>query len=222
MAHRRVVLICGPPGAGKTTYAHGLGLEVYDRDDDRWSSDREFDEALRRVARDRTAQAAVIRSGATPTARAAAAALCQATETIVLAVDQATCAARIRHRGREHHHREIAAVTTWWNNYAPDATTHPPAKPTRPPRRTGRSTTQRDRDRAIIRRAKPACHICGETINYELPHPHPKSFVVDHIIPVKHGGADRLWNKAAAHKDCNERKAARAAAPIVRRSGSLA
>lgn len=84
-----------------------------------------------------------------------------------------------------------------------------------------RSTTQRDRDRARIRRSKPACHICGQPIDYTLPHLDPAAFVVDHVIPIAKGGADVLANKKAAHRSCNALKAARDHAPIVRRSGSL-
>ena len=84
-----------------------------------------------------------------------------------------------------------------------------------------RNTKQRDRDRATIRKTGAACHICGKAIDYSLPHTDPRSFVVDHVIPLAKGGADTLANKKAAHRDCNSTKRARLVAPIVRRSGSL-
>lgn len=84
-----------------------------------------------------------------------------------------------------------------------------------------RSTSQRDRDRATIRRHKPACALCGEPIDYTLPHLDPREYVVDHIVPLHKGGPDRLSNKQAAHRACNAAKAGRLIAPIVRRSGSL-
>ena len=84
-----------------------------------------------------------------------------------------------------------------------------------------RSTAQRDRDRARIKRTRPACHICGTPIDYTAPHLDPGEFVVDHIVPLHRGGSDDISNKAAAHRSCNSSKAARLVAPIVRRSGSL-
>lgn len=84
-----------------------------------------------------------------------------------------------------------------------------------------RSTRQRDRDRAAIRRTGAACHICGEPIDYSLPYLHPREFVVDHVVPLARGGRDDLSNKKAAHRECNRSKHARDFAPIVRRSGSL-
>lgn len=87
--------------------------------------------------------------------------------------------------------------------------------------RMRRSTTQRDRDRDRIRRTRPACHICGEPIDYTLPYLDPREFTVDHVIPLAAGGRDTLDNKRAAHRACNRAKGVRDYAPIVRRSGSL-
>lgn len=84
-----------------------------------------------------------------------------------------------------------------------------------------RNTTQRDRDRARIKATRANCHICGETIDYSLPHLDPRAFVVDHVVPLTKGGPDTLANKAAAHRECNSKKRARLVAPIIRRSGSL-
>ena len=84
-----------------------------------------------------------------------------------------------------------------------------------------RNTTQRDRLRARIARSKPACHICGEAIDYTLHYLDPKSFVIDHVVPLTRGGADTIDNVKAAHRDCNSTKRARLVAPIVRRSGAL-
>ena len=84
-----------------------------------------------------------------------------------------------------------------------------------------RSTTQRDRDRQRIRRTRPACHICGQPIDYTAPHLDPGAYVVDHLIPLAKGGPDTLANKAAAHRACNRAKGTRHHAPIVRRSNTL-
>lgn len=84
-----------------------------------------------------------------------------------------------------------------------------------------RNTTQRDRDRAAIKRTGAGCHICGEPIDYTLHYLDPRAFVVDHIVPLAKDGPDNLSNKAAAHRECNSKKRARHHAPIVRRSGSL-
>lgn len=86
---------------------------------------------------------------------------------------------------------------------------------------TPRNTTKRDRDRARIKATRAACHICGQPIDYTLTWLDPRSFVVDHVIPLAKGGTDTIANKAAAHRDCNSKKRARLIAPIVRRSGSL-
>jgi 5-methylcytosine-specific restriction endonuclease McrA len=64
----------------------------------------------------------------------------------------------------------------------------------------GRNTAQRDKDRATIARSRPNCHICGSPIDFALPHTDPKSYVVDHVIPLAKGGIDALANKKAAHR----------------------
>ena len=71
---------------------------------------------------------------------------------------------------------------------------------------TARSTTTRDRHRAVIKRRRDPCHICGEPIDYTLPYLDPGEFVVDHIVPLSKGGADTLENKAAACRSCNRAK----------------
>jgi 5-methylcytosine-specific restriction endonuclease McrA len=73
----------------------------------------------------------------------------------------------------------------------------------------GRNTAQRDRDRKAIARTKPPCGICEGDIDYTLGHLDPMAYVVDHIVPWSKGGADDLTNKQAAHRSCNEHKAAR-------------
>lgn len=71
---------------------------------------------------------------------------------------------------------------------------------------TDRSTTVRDQHRAMIRRTKPPCAICGEPIDYALHYLDPMAYVVDHIVPLNKGGLDVIENKAAAHRSCNRTK----------------
>ena len=87
--------------------------------------------------------------------------------------------------------------------------------------RLPRSTATRNRMRNAIAKAKPACHICGEPIDYTLPHLDPRAFVIDHVVPLAKGGEDALSNVRAAHRECNSKKRARLVAPVVRRCGSL-
>lgn len=117
---RRVVLICGPPGAGKTTYAHTLGLSVYDLDDDQWGfNEGLFRSALIRVREDPKARAAVIRTAPTLSARQRAASMCGATDVVVLDTDLDTCLIRIRKRGRTNPplRYQINGAKKWWETY---------------------------------------------------------------------------------------------------------
>lgn len=72
-----------------------------------------------------------------------------------------------------------------------------------------RNTTIRDQHRAAIKRERPPCGICEGEIDYTLPYLDPMSYVVDHIVPVAKGGLDVLENKQAAHRSCNQTKAAK-------------
>jgi hypothetical protein len=114
---RMVVLLCGPAGAGKTTIAHQSGLTVYDRDDPQWSSERQFTAALRQLAYDPTAQAVVIRAGASSSARAKAAAMMQATHTYLITEDPTTLGHRVASRNRADKRQGLASIKTWWDRH---------------------------------------------------------------------------------------------------------
>lgn len=119
---REVVLICGPPGAGKSTLAHTLGLPVFDLDDPQWSgNDRLFRDAIKQATSKPDAQAAVIRSGATLSARQTAASLCGATSVVIVDTDLDTCIGRIQERRRltQPIRAQIAAAQQWWSRYEP-------------------------------------------------------------------------------------------------------
>lgn len=52
------------------------------------------------------------------------------------------------------------------------------------------------------------CHICNTAIDTSAKYPHPKSYCVDHIIPISKGGDDVRANVAPAHSICNLKKGA--------------
>lgn len=63
--------------------------------------------------------------------------------------------------------------------------------------------------RARLKAEQRECWICKafgrpSRIDYDLPHTHPMSFVVDELIPVSKGGSPLDYhNVAAAHRCCN-------------------
>ena len=114
---RRVVMLCGPPGAGKSTAALASGLYVYDRDDPHWTSETQFRDALRKLARDSRAQAVAIRSAASSSARAKAAAMIRATEVYLLMGEIRELERRIASRGQGDVRREIAGLHAWFERF---------------------------------------------------------------------------------------------------------
>ena len=115
---RLVVVLCGPAGCGKTTAALDSGLEVYDRDDPEWSSEKQFAAALAGLARVPDARAVVIRSGATSSARAKSARLVAASHVFVMPLPSLQeLGHRIARRDRADKIRGLASVRAWFRSF---------------------------------------------------------------------------------------------------------
>jgi hypothetical protein len=50
--------------------------------------------------------------------------------------------------------------------------------------------------------------LCGQPIDYRLKFPHPRSWSLDHVVPVKENPAMMLnaSNWRSAHLDCNNHR----------------
>lgn len=116
-AQRLVVILCGPAGAGKTTAARASGLDVYDRDDPEWTSEKQFTTRLADLAGDPHARAVVIRSGATSSARAKARRLTAATHVFVMTEDPAELARRVRERNRVDKVAGMTSIKGWFERF---------------------------------------------------------------------------------------------------------
>lgn len=110
---RRVVLLCGPPGAGKTTVAHASGLVVFDRDDERWTSEQRFRSALAAIGASPRARAVVLRAGATSRARATTAALIRPTHAFLLTHHRDELRRRVRERARHDLAPSLRGIDSW-------------------------------------------------------------------------------------------------------------
>ena len=108
---RLVVVLCGPPGAGKTTAARASGLDVYDRDN--YSGEQEFSAALDAVRSDESARAVVIRWAPSSKDRARIVEQVAATHCYLVTTDPATLRRRIVRRGRSDATQTLAGLATW-------------------------------------------------------------------------------------------------------------
>lgn len=115
---RIVVVLCGPAGSGKTTAALKSGLTVYDRDQPQWTSEQHFTQHLAALARNPTARAVVIRSGATSSARNKAMWTVGGTHLFLMpALTQRELTHRIGARNRADRAQGIASVGKWFKDF---------------------------------------------------------------------------------------------------------
>lgn len=52
------------------------------------------------------------------------------------------------------------------------------------------------------------CHLCGELTDPHVAYPHPQYPVIDHVVPLSHGGDHGPENWRTAHNICNSRRRA--------------
>jgi hypothetical protein len=60
--------------------------------------------------------------------------------------------------------------------------------------------------RRVFERNRWTCKLCGRRVAWSKSWPHPRSPVVDHVVPLANGGADEEWNMQCAHHECNAEK----------------
>lgn len=114
---RVVVLIVGPPGAGKTTAARQSGLQIFDRDDEQWAGEKHFNQALAKLGDNRQAQAVIIRWGASTEARQKTIDLIKPTHKFYITATRDECARRIRQRGRADSQQTLSGLNKWFDRF---------------------------------------------------------------------------------------------------------
>lgn len=132
---RRVVLIVGPPAAGKSTLARQLaadeGLTHLERE--QFADDPEFLAAAHHATTPAAARVVVVRCCPKITEQADLERSLGATETIVLDPDPQLCIRRAALRRRTGWRREIHAITVWRSTRAQTATETAPTAQTASP-----------------------------------------------------------------------------------------
>lgn len=81
------------------------------------------------------------------------------------------------------------------------------SQPNRRADRQGAHRTAFEKNKKIILATQDICGICGQPVDKTIKPPHPMSYSIDHIIPVKKGGhPSDISNLQLAHRWCNIRK----------------
>lgn len=119
-AGRLVVVLFGPPGAGKSTTARASGLTVYDRDDPHWSGEQHFRTALQHLGAMPGARAVVVRSGASSSARATTARMVGATYAYLLTAPRDELRRRLIDRRRPDWRGTLLGVDRWHEQHDQD------------------------------------------------------------------------------------------------------
>lgn len=70
-------------------------------------------------------------------------------------------------------------------------------------------------DREIFIRDGWVCHLCGKSIDPDLPRSHMDGATIDHTVALVLGGHDKPSNVTAAHNRCNRSKGKRVAQALA-------
>lgn len=102
-----------------------------------------------------------------------------------------------------------AACIKWWKNADPEVKRRSLEKAIRRHnvKRQSRGLPGGEYGRLeVYQRDGGLCGLCGEAIDLTVRYPHPRSFTIDHVLPLSKGGLDVLDNVQAAHFHCNTSK----------------